>query len=353
MNIEDRQFPNSGELPQEFRNSKLKVLVTGAAGFVGSHVCKKLAELSVQFLGIDSFSNYYSLDYKKIRLSALKLENCMELCDISNFEQINGVITKFKPSYVLNLAAQAGVRIDLAHSDSYIESNVKGFQNIIRSCIENDVEGILYASSSSVYGDATPTPYKENSISLRPKSIYGTTKLANELFAEIQAKSSKLRFRGLRYFTVYGPWGRPDMAYFRIAAAALGQGTFTLFGDGTIKRDFTFIDDVVNNSLALLEDLSFRKEGFNDIVNIGGSRPLEMNYLIDVISQKGDFRIDINKMKENKLDSLITMADNSYLKSILGDLKFTGLEEGVERLMNWAKDEGIKPRLLEWIQSTV
>lgn len=331
----------------------MRILVTGAAGFIGSHVCKKLAELGFKFHGIDGFSNYYSVDYKRTRLSALKLENRTELCDISNFEQINRVVTGFKPNYVLNLAAQAGVRLGLEESESYIEANVKGFHNVIRSCIENDVEGILYASSSSVYGDASPTPYKENSISLKPKSIYGTTKLANELFAEIQAKSSKLRFRGLRYFTVYGPWGRPDMAYFRIAAAALGQGTFTLFGDGTIKRDFTFIDDVVNNSLALLEDLSFRKEGFNDIVNIGGSRPLEMNYLIDVISQKGDFRIDINKMRENKVDSHITMADNSYLKSILGDLKFTGLEDGIERLMNWAKDERIKPRLLEWIQSTV
>ena len=353
MNFEDRQFPNRGELLQDFRNSKLKVLVTGAAGFVGSHVCKKLAELSVKFHGIDSFSNYYSVDYKKTRLSALKLDNKIELCDISNFEQINRVITDFKPNYVLNLAAQAGVRLDLAHSDSYIESNIKGFQNIIRSCVENNVEGILYASSSSVYGDATPTPYKENSISLRPKSIYGTTKLANELFAEIQAKSSKIRFRGLRYFTVYGPWGRPDMAYFRIAAAALGQGTFTLFGDGTVKRDFTFVDDVVDSSLALLKDLSFRNEGYNDIVNIGGSRPLEMNYLIDVISQMGDFRIDVTKVKGNKLDSLITMADNSYLKSILGDLNFTSLEGGVERLMNWASDERIKPNLLKWIQSTV
>ena len=332
---------------------KLKILITGGAGFVGSHLCKKLVEVGFQIRAVDCFSNYYSVDYKKIRLSALNLEDITTICDISNFGQINEIIRAYRPRYVFNLAAQAGVRLGLEESESYIEANVKGFHNVIRSCIENDVEGILYASSSSVYGDATPTPYKENSISLRPKSIYGTTKLANELFAEIQAKSSKLRFRGLRYFTVYGPWGRPDMAYFRIAAAALGQGTFTLFGDGTIKRDFTFIDDVVNNSLALLEDLSFRKEGFNDIVNIGGSRPLEMNYLIDVISQKGDFRIDINKMKENKLDSLITMADNSYLKSIVGDLKFTDLEEGVERLMNWAKDERIKPRLLEWIQSTV
>jgi len=250
-------------------------------------------------------------------------------------------------------AAQAGVRLSLAESDSYIKTNVQGFQNVIRSSVNNGVKGILYASSSSIYGDLTPTPYKENSISLRPKSIYGTTKLVNELFAEIQAKSSALRFRGLRYFTVYGPWGRPDMAYFRIAAASLNQGNFDLFGDGTIKRDFTYIDDVVDSTINLLKDLSFRDEGFNDVVNIGGGRPLEMNYLIKLISHRGEGPLNIIRADENKLDSQITMADNSYLKSILGTLNFTNLELGVENLMNWAKEESIKSNLSNWIHSTV
>ena len=340
-------------IPTQNWRYKLKILVTGAAGFIGSHVCNKLAELNLPFHGIDSFSNYYSVEYKLARLSALQLENKIEICDISKYEQVNKIISRVKPNYVFNLAAQAGVRLKLAHSDEYIEANVKGFHNIIRSCIENNVDGVLYASSSSVYGDATATPYRETSASLRPKSIYGTTKLANELVAEIQAKSSKLRFRGLRYFTVYGPWGRPDMAYFRIAAAALGQGTFNLFGDGTIKRDFTYIKDVVTSSLALLNDLSLRDEGFNDIVNIGGSRPLEMNYLIDLISKKSNGIIDVSKVEENKLDSRITMADNSYLKSIIGEIAFTELESGIEQLMDWARHEKVKPNLSNWIQSTI
>ena len=243
--------------------------------------------------------------------------------------------------------------MSLEDSNSYISANVAGFENITRSSIENEVKGIVYASSSSVYGDSTPTPYKEASISLRPKSLYGVTKLSNELFAEIQSKSSNLRFRGLRYFTVYGPWGRPDMAYFRIASAALGQGKFTLFGDGTIKRDFTYIDDVVENTIALFRDLTRQDEKFNDIVNIGGSRPLEMNYLIDLISKRGSHQIDLARGEESKLDSRITMADNSYLKSILGELKFTDLEEGIENLMKWASQENIKPSLTNWIQSTV
>lgn len=331
----------------------MRVLVTGAAGFVGSHLCRKLSDLNFQVYGIDNFSNYYSVDYKKARLRALNLENEIKVCDIAYYEQINSAITYFRPNYVMNLAAQAGVRLALARSDSYIEANVLGFQNVIRACIENDVKGILYASSSSVYGDSTPTPYKENTFLLRPKSIYGTTKLANELFAEIQSKSSKLRLRGLRYFTVYGPWGRPDMAYFRIAAAALGQGQFTLFGDGTTKRDFTYIDDVVNSTIALLKDLSLRNETFNDVVNIGGSRPLEINYLIDLISRSGDSPLTINNDKENTLDSKVTMADKSYLQSILGEVKFTNLEQGVNNVMDWARRDNIRPNLLNWIRSTV
>ncbi len=333
----------------------MKILVTGAAGFVGSHVLKRLKEIELDVYGIDNFSSYYSVEYKDLRLDYLGLTRGSDVisCDISDFKQVSEMISGIRPDYIIHLAAQAGVRLSLKDSDSYISANIAGFQNITRSSIENKVKGIVYASSSSVYGDSTPTPYKEASTSLRPKSLYGVTKLSNELFAEIQSKSSNLRFRGLRYFTVYGPWGRPDMAYFRIAAAALGQGKFTLFGDGTIKRDFTYIDDVVENTIALFRDLTKQDEKFNDIVNIGGSRPLEMNYLIDLISKKGSHKIDLARGEESKLDSQITMADNSYLKSILGELKFTDLEEGIENLMKWASQENVKPSLSDWIQSTV
>lgn len=333
----------------------MKIIVTGAAGFVGSHVFKRLKELELDVYGIDNFSSYYSIEYKALRLEYLGLARGSDViaCDISDFKQVSEMISRIRPDYIIHLAAQAGVRLSLKDSDSYISANIAGFQNITRSSIENKVKGIVYASSSSVYGDSTSTPYKEASISLRPKSLYGVTKLSNELFAEIQSKSTNLRFRGLRYFTVYGPWGRPDMAYFRIAAAALGQGKFTLFGDGTIKRDFTYIDDVVENTIALFRDLTRQDEKFNDIVNIGGSRPLEMNYLIDLISKRGSHQIDFTKGEESKLDSRITMADNSYLKSILGDLKFTNLEEGIENLMKWASQDNIKPSLANWIQSTV
>ena len=333
----------------------MRILVTGAAGFVGSHVLSELKKLEVDTRGIDNFSPYYSPSYKALRLKNLGITRGEELidCDIADHKQVDYIISSFKPNYIIHLAAQAGVRLSLKNSSSYISANVLGFQNIINTSVENDVKGIVYASSSSVYGDTTPTPYKEDSTSLKPRSIYGVTKLSNELFAEIQSKSNNMRFRGLRYFTVYGPWGRPDMAYFRIAAAALGQGKFTLFGDGSIKRDFTYIDDVVQNTIALLMDLTRQNENFNDIVNIGGSRPLEMNYLIDLISKKGDRTMEVTRIEESNLDSRITMADNSYLKSILGELKFTDLEEGIENLMEWASQEDIKSSLTNWIKSTV
>jgi len=333
----------------------VKILVTGAAGFVGSHILKKLRDLGSDVYGVDNFSTYYSVEYKFLRLKSMGISPDADVikCDISDYGKLDQLISSIRPEYIIHLAAQAGVRLSLTNSSSYISANVAGFQNIVRSSVENGVKGIVYASSSSVYGDSTPTPYKETSISLRPKSLYGVTKLSNELFAEIQSRSSNLRFRGLRYFTVYGPWGRPDMAYFRIASAALGQGKFTLFGDGTIKRDFTYIDDVVESTIALFRDLTKQDEKFNDIVNIGGSRPLKMNYLIDLISKRGSHQIDLAKGEECKLDSRITMADNSYLKSILGDLKFTDLEEGIENLMKWASQENIKPSLTNWIQSTV
>jgi UDP-glucuronate 4-epimerase len=333
----------------------VKILITGAAGFVGSHLLKKLRDLGSDVYGTDNFSTYYSVEYKILRLKSLGISPDADVikCDIFDYGKLDQLISSIRPEYIIHLAAQAGVRLSLTNSSSYISANVAGFQNVIRSSVENGVKGIVYASSSSVYGDSTPTPYKETSISLRPKSLYGVTKLSNELFAEIQSKSSNLRFRGLRYFTVYGPWGRPDMAYFRIASAALGQGKFTLFGDGSIKRDFTYIDDVVENTIALFRDLTRQDEKFNDIVNIGGSRPLEMNYLIDLISKRGSHQIDLARGEESKLDSRITMADNSYLKSILGEFKFTDLEEGIGNLMDWASQEKIKRSLTNWIQSTV
>jgi UDP-glucuronate 4-epimerase len=331
----------------------MKILLTGAAGFIGSHMSNALEADGHVVLGIDNFSDYYSVDYKKARMGQLRKESePTRNVDISDLGQLQGVFSEFKPDYVVHLAAQAGVRLNFIDSQIYVNSNVLGFYNVIRCAEEFRSEGVMFASSSSVYGDSSPTPYKENSLSLRPKSIYGVSKLANEMFAEIQARNSKLKFRGLRFFTVYGPWGRPDMAYFRIVAAALGKSKFSLFGDGRVKRDFTFIDDVVNTSVKLLKDLTERNPGFSDVVNIGGSRPLDMNYLIGLIERFTESRFDIQIEPANASDSLITMADRTYLTSLIGEQSFTDLEDGVKQLVTWASQENIRNAIGIWIQGS-
>jgi len=331
----------------------MKILITGAAGFIGSHMVRALVNRGNSVLPLDNFADYYSVDYKRLRVRELHEDpNQLQIVDISDRVALEQAFSSFKPEYVIHLAAQAGVRLSLNQSQIYISSNIEGFYNVLCCAEDYGVKGFIYASSSSVYGDSTPTPYSETSLTLRPKSIYGVSKLTNEMFAEIQARKSNMRFRGLRFFTVYGPWGRPDMAYFRIVSAALGESSFSLFGDGKIKRDFTFIDDVVDTSIRLLDDLTTRGKGFADIVNIGGSRPLDMNYLIELVQKQTKSIIAVNKENPNPLDSEITMADQSYLTSILGEQKFTPLEDGVERLVSWAKDKEIKQHLRVWIENT-
>ena len=331
----------------------MKILVTGAAGFVGSHVLKRLKDLEPDVFGIDKFSSYYSVEYKDLRLEYLGLTKGSDVisCDISDFKQVSEMISGIRPDYIIHLAAQAGVRLSLKDSDSYISANVAGFQNITRSSIENKVKGIVYASSSSVYGDSTPTPYKEASISLRPKSLYGVTKLSNELFAEIRARSSNLRFRGLRYFTVYGPWGRPDMAYFRMIANVISGAEFNFFGDGSVERDFTFINDAVNSVMALSTELQKRKSGYSDVVNLGGGRPLSMNYLLQTVSSISKNEVKFNRLNSNTNDAKKTMSDSKYIESLIRSKPSTKLEDGIAKTIEWAKREDISSNLNNWVKS--
>lgn len=333
----------------------MKILVTGAAGFIGSHLMVKLRDKGFAVTGIDNFSSYYSIAYKKLRLDSMGLSegNVVKECDFSNFTQLNNLIADAQPNYIVHLGAQAGVRIGIEDFGLYIDSNIIGFQNVIRASHLNGVEGIIYSSSSSVYGDLSPIPYREDSMLLKPKSFYGVTKLANELFAQVQSESTQLKLRGLRLFTVYGPWGRPDMSYFRLAAAALGQHQFQLNGDGSIKRDFTFIDDVTNYTTQLLEDLAIRDEGFCDLVNIGGGVPHDMSSIIRMFEEKASTVINIDRLSRNKVDAISTMADNSYLERLLGKTEFTSLESGVESVLEWASSSEILPSLRNWIRSTI
>ena len=331
-----------------------KILLTGAAGFIGSHFAKKMLQEGFSVVGVDKFSNYYSSEYKEARLKSLELINQFEIynLDLNNFELFNNAVEKFKPEYIVHFAAQAGIRLPIERSDIYVNDNILSFLNIIKSAQKNNIKGIMYASSSSVYGDETPTPFKEKTFNLNPKSFYGLTKLMNEKMAELFAHSNSLKMRGLRFFTVYGPWGRPDMAYFRLAASAVGESNFELFGDGSIQRDFTYIDDAVQNSFELLVNLIDQKTAFNDVVNIGGGKPYSMNELIEKIMQYSGKKFEISSRKSNLFDVKITMASDQYLTTLIGGRIFKNIDEGIAELMDWVRIPEIKSHLKEWIDST-
>ena len=332
----------------------MRVLVTGAAGFIGSAVSSSLHRAGYEVLGVDSFSDYYSVDLKKARVTHFleKSGIIFKHIDISNYNEINKVVEEFKPESIINLAAQAGVRLQMNDFGKYIESNVTGYTNIARASINNGVKNFMYASSSSVYGNTASLPYSESEESLHPTSYYGSTKRFNELVAPIMFNNSDVRVRGLRFFTVYGPWGRPDMAYFRMIANLYAGTPFQLFGNGEIERDFTFIDDVSSAVQELLLELSNRKSGFCDFVNVGGGRPLSMNYLTQVVSEIAGKKLQIEEKPGMKEDAVRTMSNPAYLIELIGEKPETKMEDGIFKTLKWARDEVSKEDLRKWATSS-
>ena len=272
--------------------------------------------------------------------------------DLLDLDKLNALVSDFKPNCVMHFAAQAGVRIPLERYDDYVRSNITVFNNILECILKNNIENFVYASSSSVYGNSSNPPFSELSIDLLPESFYGITKLMNELLTSVHAKNKQFKSRGLRLFTVYGPWGRPDMAYFKLCSAALNRSTFNLFGDGSVQRDFTFIDDVTLIIEKLLLDLNSREVGFNDVVNIGGRRPLSINYLIKEIEKITDKTIIVNRSNSSSSDAIITVADKTYLEKLIGRHAFIPLESGIRKFTEWAMDPAIQINIEKWAQSS-
>jgi UDP-glucuronate 4-epimerase len=331
----------------------MRILVTGAAGFIGSALCEKLVMSNHEVTAVDNFSDYYDVSLKNLRvkelLSPLNLKVLnLDICDQAAVEK---VFTSSKPEVVIHLAAQAGVRLGVSESHKYVESNLVGFSNILISTIEHKIPKFLYASSSSVYGDKAAIPYHESELNLHPNSFYGSTKLANELLAPTLVKNSATIARGLRFFTVYGPWGRPDMAYFRMIANVIAGTDFNFFGDGSIERDFTFISDAVSSVINLTIELDGRKPGFSDVVNLGGGRPLSMNYLLETVGSLTGKTVEFQRLETNKNDAKKTMSDSTYIQELIGSKPNIKLEDGISKTIEWASRDVISKNLDKWVKS--
>jgi len=331
----------------------MKIFVTGAAGFIGSALCQKLATLGHNVTAIDNFSDYYDVGLKDLRVKDILQPFGIPVThlDICNKQELASLMKSSKPEVVINLAAQAGVRLSIQENHKYVESNLIGFTNVLTETVQNSIPFFLYASSSSVYGDSATLPYSELDNNLHPNSFYGATKLANELFTPTLIKNSSTVARGLRFFTVYGPWGRPDMAYFRMIANTLVDSDFEFFGDGTVERDFTYISDAVNAVVSLISELQTRNPGFSDIVNLGGGKPLSMNYLLNVVGATTNKKVKYKQSQSNLNDSKKTMSDPTYIKKLIGAKPEIKLEDGIIETINWAKQNEIMNNLGKWVKS--
>lgn len=332
---------------------KDKILVTGAAGFIGYHLSKKLMDAGHEVMGFDNMNDYYAVSLKEDRLAKLKaLKNFNFVqADLKDAEDVMAVFEAFKPDYVINLAAQAGVRYSITNPKVYVDANLVGFANILEACRAFPVEHLLYASSSSVYGGNKQVPFSTNHPVDHPVSLYAATKKANELMAHTYSHLFDIPTTGLRFFTVYGPMGRPDMAYFSFTKAILAGETINVYNHGKMERDFTYIEDIVEGIQRLIPLAPERDEAWNDIdgpqsgstapykiYNIGNNQPVSLEKFIRTIEEALGVTANKNYMPMQPGDVPRTYADVSDLEAKIGFKPTTTIEEGIGQFVQWYRD---------------
>ena len=328
----------------------MKVLVTGAAGFIGMHVCEKLLARGDDVVGVDNLNDYYDVALKEARLARLTPDPRFRFfrLDIADREGIAALFAAERPQRVINLAAQAGVRYSLENPHSYVDSNVVGFVNILEGCRHNGVEHFVYASSSSIYGGNERMPYSEHDNVDHPVSLYAATKKANELMAHTYSHLFRLPTTGLRFFTVYGPWGRPDMAYFLFTKAILAGRPIDVFNHGKMRRDFTYIDDITEGVIRVLDRTPQANPGFDRqtpdpaaswapyrVFNIGNNQPVDLMVFITALEQALGKTATKNFLPMQDGDVPATYADTTEIVREVGFSAGTPVDEGIRRFVDW------------------
>ena len=317
-----------------------KILITGHLGFIGFHLAKRLIHEGHEIMGIDSLNNYYSQKLKKDRgkvLDGINGNYFSKIEDISN-EEIIKTLKQFKPDIIVNLAAQAGVRHSLDHPEDYVSNNISSFLNIIKYAKDYGVEKIIYASTSSVYGGNTDFPFSENDRVDNPLQFYAVTKRTNELMANAYNDLYKISFIGLRFFTVYGPWGRPDMSIHKFTNLIINNKPIDVFNYGKHSRDFTYIDDVVEGiSLVSLKKNKYLSNSYSEIYNIGGDHPITLNNLIKEIEKNLGKKAKRNLMPLQMGDVKKTISNIKKIKKHYGFSPKTSINEGIKSFIDWYK----------------
>ena len=321
----------------------MKVLVTGAAGFIGMHVCHRLLARGDEVVGIDNLNDYYEVALKEARLAQLTPQPNFRFVrlDIADRDGLAELFAKEKAQRVVHLAAQAGVRYSITNPQAYADSNLGGFLNILEACRHNPVAHLVYASSSSVYGGNEKMPFAEDDSVDRPVSLYAATKKANELMAHAYSHLYGIPATGLRFFTVYGPWGRPDMAYFSFARAILAGKSIEVFNHGQLRRDFTYIDDIVEGIIRVLDKPATPEaaapHAAHRVFNIGNHEPVALLEFIETLEQA----LGREAIKEFKPmqpgDVLATFADTAQLQAWVGFSPKTSLKDGIGKFVTWYK----------------
>ncbi len=330
----------------------MKVLVTGSAGFIGAAVSERLLARGDQVIGVDNLDPYYDVELKKARLARLtKCDNFLEArVDIADGAAIAGVFSENRPQRVVNLAAQAGVRYSLENPQAYVNTNLVGFTNILEGCRHNGVEHLVYASSSSVYGANTKLPFSVHDNVDHPVSLYAATKKSNELMAHSYSHLYGLPATGLRFFTVYGPWGRPDMALFLFTRKILAGEPIDVFNHGNHRRDFTYVDDIAEGVVRVLDQPAVADPEWNGdrpdpatssaphrLYNIGNNNWVELGRYIEVLEEGLGRKAEKNLLPLQPGDVPDTYADIDDLVNEFGYRPSTSIEIGVRRFVDWYK----------------